>query len=152
MRDEVKDVLRMQGEVQSRGLAETIGDNTIDNMMDEMVRSANIELDRFVVSLLNSNLKIFAQCYNLPQHEDFRIVFRKILYRYQIMDGSEQGDLYVKIENMFKDIFINKYNQMGTDISELLARKYATQMIDILRGNAVQANVDMAQDKTDAYY
>ena len=150
MRDEVKDIKRMQGEVQ--GLNEAIGDNTIDNMMDELNRATKIEIERFVVSLLNSQIKIFAQCYNLPQHEDFRVIFRKILYRYQVMDGSDQGDLFLKIENMFKDLFINKYGQSGPEIAEMLAKKYTVQMIGILRNNAVQGNVDMAQDKTDVYY
>lgn len=133
-------------------LSETIGDNSVDNFMQELERAACIEVGRFVGSLLNSHIQRFLHCYDMPQHEEFRSVFKQVLNRYQIMDGDEQGDLFRKIENMFKDIFVNKYSDLGPEVAELIAKRYAVQMIDVLKQNAIRANVDDHVDKSEVYY
>jgi hypothetical protein len=153
MNKDSQEVFRMMGELGTKGpISEAIGDNTVDNMMDELTRSTNIELGKFVSSLLNTNINLFLHSYNLPQYEEFRSSFRLVLNRYQVMDGSEQGDLFRKIENMFKDIFISKFGDLGPEVAEVIAQRYAVQMVDMLKKNSVQANVDLDQDREGVYY
>jgi len=148
-----QEIFRMMGELGTRGpISEAIGDNTVDNMIDELTRSTNIELGKFVSSLLNTNINLFQHSYNLPQYEEFRSSFQMILNRYQVMDGSEQGDLFRKIENMFKDIFISKFGDLGPEVAEVIAQRYAVQMVDTLKKNSIQANVDLDQDREGVFY
>lgn len=153
MNKDSQEVFRMMGELGTKGpISEAIGDNTVDNMVDELTRSTNIELGKFVSSLLNTNINLFLHSYSLPQYEEFRATFRHVLSRYQVMDGMEQGDLFRKIENMFKDIFISKFGDLGPEVAEVIAQRYSNQMIDMLKKNSVQANVDLDSDREGVYY
>jgi len=153
MDKESQEIYRMMGELATFGeVSEAIGDNVVDNMMADMARATSVELSKFVASLLNTNLNTFMHSYQMPQYEEFRGAFRMILSRYQVMDGLEQGDLFQKIENMFKDLFIRHYSALGPEVSEVIARRYATQMIEMLKVNSIRANVDMDSDRDGVYY
>lgn len=129
-------------------LVEAIGDNKVDNMTDELKRATEVELDRFVSQMLQTNVKRFASAYALPQYEAFRESFKDILLRYQVMDGEEKGDLFVKIEQMFKDIFTEKYAGLGPEAAELTAKLYAEQMIKVFKDNSIQMNTEMYPEKS----
>ena len=133
-------------------LKEAVGDNSIDNMIDELKRAVDVEMGQFVTALLNSNVSNFLYAYAIPQYEGFREALRVVLERYRVMDGTEQGDLFTKIENLFKDLFVEKYASLGPETAELVAKKYALQMVAYLKKNSIQANVDLAQDKTRVPY
>lgn len=150
MDNEINEVYKMLGEL-SGTVSEDVGDNTVDNMMTELYRSSKIELGKFVGSLLNANLNRFLQSYNLPEYEPFRNVMRNIISRYQVMSGSEQGDLFVKIEGMFKDIFVSQYGHLGPEIAELIAVRYAVQMIQFIKQYGV-AGDNLSLDKDSVYY
>lgn len=145
---EVRKVFHMLEELSP--LSEEIGDNSVDNMMTELERSCGVEMGKFVGSLLNTNVDRFKHCYNMPEYEPFRHVMRDIISRYQIMAGSEQGDLFLKIENMFKDIMIGQYAHLGPEIAEMIAKKYAVQMIQFIKEHGVTPK-DMDTEK-DGYY
>lgn len=131
---------------------EAIGDNTVDNMMDELRRSVDVEVGQFVMALLNSHVGDFMYAYSIPQYDGFKDAFKIVMQRYQLMDGTEQGDLFAKIENMFKDLFVEKYSSLGPEAAELVAKKYTLQMVNYMKANAIQANVDLHQDKTRTVY
>lgn len=153
MGKEVNEVFQMMGELRTRGeLSEAIGDNTVDNMMDELTRATSIEVGKFVGSLLSSNINSFMHCYSIPQFEDFKAMFHQILNRYQVMDGMDQGDLFKKIEIMWKDLFVDRYADLGPEVAELIAKRYSVQMVNMLKANSVQANVDLDVGREDAYY
>lgn len=133
-------------------VTESIGDNTVDNIVDELSRCVSVELDLFVVDLLNKMVRDFARNYHLPFYEDFRTAFNMVLNRYQLMSGDEEGDLFKKIENFFLNIFSEKFNSAGHEVSDVIAKKFAMQMIQFLKANKIQANTDLAVDKTGVYY
>lgn len=145
----ISEVYKMLGELSV--LSEDIGDNTIDNMMGELHRATGVELGKFVGSLLNVNLNKFVQCYNMPEYEPFRHVMKDIISRYQVMSGSEQGDLFLKIEGMFKDIFMAQYSHLGPEVADLIAKKYSVQMIQFIKQFGV-ADPGLNIDKHDVYY
>lgn len=125
---------------------EAIGDNSIDNQIDELRRATDVEVGQFVTALLNANVQNFTYAYNVPQYEGFKKSFMTVLERYRLMDGTEQGDLFAKIDIMFKDLFVEKFAGMGPEIAELVAKKFSLQMVNILKSNSIQANVDMDQN------
>lgn len=129
-------------------LEEAIGDNTVDNLVADLSRATEVEVGKFVGALLNVSTDNFLFAYAVPQFEGFATTFKNVTQRYQMMDGTEQGDLFAKIEIMFKNIFVDKYASMGPDVAELIAKKYAVQMIEQLKRQSIQANVDMHQDKS----
>lgn len=142
-RDSVKSTAQIQ---------ETVGDNVVDNMVDELRRAVDIELGQFVMALLNTSIQNFMYAYSVPQFEGFKENMGVVLDRYQLMDGSEQGDLFAKIEIMFKDLFVQKHSSLGPEAAELVAKKYALQMINYLKANAIQANVNLHQNKVGQVY
>ena len=73
---ETVDVYKMAGE-----LMEQVGDNRVDQMMDAVTRSIEVELNMFVVNLLNTNVPEFEKCYANPNYEGFR----------EAMDSYEGG-------------------------------------------------------------
>lgn len=151
--EEEREVFLMMGELETRGeISEAIGDNTVDNMIDELKRATGIELGRFVGSLLGANLNTFIHSYTVPQHEEFREIFNQILSRYRVMDGMDQGDLFKKIEIFWKDLFVERYADLGAEVAELVAKRYATQMVLVLKANSIQANVDMDSNRDGVYY
>lgn len=133
-------------------ISESIGDNTVDNIVAELARCVSIELDLFVVDLLNKMVRDFARNYHLPFYEDFRTAFSLVLNRYQLMSGDEEGDLFKKIENFFLNVFSEKFDSAGHEVSDVIAKKYAAQMIMFLKANKIQANTDLAVDKDGVYY
>lgn len=135
----------------SRALAEAIGDNTVDNLIDELTRATSIELGQFVVGLLNVNVDNFSFAYNLPQHIGFKHALDAIVSRYRVMDGSEQGDVFSKVKIMFKDILVARYPDLGPDAAEITALKYANQMIGFLKSQALSA-ADFSFDYTGKTY
>lgn len=135
-----------------QSLTESIGDNTVDNLVAELARCVSIELDLFVVDLLNKLAKDFARDYHMPFYEDFRTAFKLVLNRYQLMSGDEEGDLFKKIENLFLNIFSEKFSASGHEVSDVIAKKFANQMINFLKANKIQANTNLAVDKTGVYY
>jgi hypothetical protein len=137
---------------QMQNLNESIGDNTVDNIVDELARCVSVELDLFVIDLLGKMVTEFTRDYHLPFYEDFKTSFSLVLNRYQLMSGDEEGDLFKKIDNFFLNIFSEKFSAAGHEVSDVIAKKFSTQMIKFLKTNKVQANVDMAVDKTDTYY
>lgn len=136
----------------AKGMTESIGDNTVDNIVAELARCTAIEIDLFVVDLLNKMVRDFARNYHLPFYEDFRVAFNLVLNRYQLMNGDEEGDLFKKIENFFLNVFSERFNSAGHEVSDVIARKFAAQMVQFLKANKVQANVDLAVDKNKVYY
>jgi len=110
-------------------LSEQVGDNKVDHMVESIRQSVEVELNMFMVSLLNTNVKEFEKSYATPQFEGFRDAMADIEQRYRVMDGLERQDLFVKIENVFKGIFLQKFNALGPDVAELVAIRYAGQMI-----------------------
>ena len=129
-------------------LVEALGDNKVDNIVDDLARAADIELQMFSASLLNTQAKEFLQSYRTPQFEGFRAAFRAVVARYRVMDGTEQGDLFHKIEILFKDIFVQKFGALGPEAAELMSQRYSNQMVAVLKSLSVQANVDMDQGKS----
>jgi hypothetical protein len=113
--------------------AEAVGDNKVDNMIEETRRSVEVEISMFVLALLNTSLKAFAQQYRTPQHEGFRGAMQDLYERYRVMDGTERADLFEKIELMFKGIFQDNYDSLGPDAAELVAKRYAKQMCDMIK-------------------
>lgn len=149
--DKIKEVQKMLRELSpGKVIFEDIGDNTVDNLMTELSRAASVELGKFVGALLNTNMNKFLQSYNMPEFEPFRAVMKDVISRYQIMSGSEQGDLFLKIENMFKDIFVDQFGHLGPEIAEMIAKKYSVQMVQFIKQYGV-ANKDM-DIKKDGYY
>ena len=148
MKKDIQEVCRMLGELSP--LSEEIGDNSVDNMMTQLQRSCGVELGKFVGSLLNTGVGRFLQSYNMPEYEPFRHAMMDIISRYQIMSGSEQGDLFLKIENMFKDIIMSQYAHLGPEIAEMIAKRYAVQMIQFIKEHGIAAP-DMDVDR-DGYY
>lgn len=140
------------GSVQAPARNEAVGDNVVDNMMDELKRAVDVEMGQFVTSLLNSNVMKFLYAYTVPQYEGFQEALQVVVERYQVMDGTEQGDLFAKIDNLFKDMFVDKYAALGPEAAELVAKKYAMQMVNWLKKQRVQANTELHQDKTRAVY
>lgn len=139
----IKEVINIYEE-----LVEAIGDNKVDNLIQDLQRVTEVETSMFVARLLQTNVKKFAFSYNLPQYEAFREAFKDVLGRYLVMDGEEKGDLFVKIESMFKEIFVQKYAGLGPEAAEQTAKLYAEQMICILKQNSVQANTEMYPQKS----
>lgn len=137
---------------QMQSIQESIGDNTVDNIVAELSRCVSVELDLFVCELLNKMVNNFAHDYHLPFYEDFKTAFMLVLNRYQLMSGDEEGDLYKKIDNFFLNIFSEKFSSGGHEVSDVIAKKYAVQMINFLKANKIQANTDLAVDKSKAYY
>jgi hypothetical protein len=133
-------------------LTESIGDNTVDNLVSELARCVSIELDLFVVDVLNKLAKDFARDYHMPFYEDFKTAFKLVLNRYQLMSGDEEGDLFKKIENLFLNIFSDKFNAAGHEVSDVIAKKFSNQMINFLKANKIQANTNLSVDKTNVYY
>jgi hypothetical protein len=152
MDNDEKEVYKMLGEFSENSkLLENIGDNTVDNLMDELNRGVKIELGKFVGSLLNTGINRFLHSYNLPQYEGFRSAMINIIDRFRVMDGADQGDLFRKIDNMFRDIFISQYGHLGPEIAEMIAKKYAVQMIDFIKSYSVMPP-DSDIDKKEVYY
>lgn len=133
-------------------LTESIGDNTVDNIVDELARCVAIEIDLFVIDLLNKMVSQFARNYHLPHYEEFRSAFNLVLNRYQLMNGDEEGDLYKKIENFFLNIFSQRFSSAGHEVSDVIAKKFTAQMIAFLKANKIQANTNLAVDKSKTYY
>ena len=52
-----------------------------------------------------------------------------IQQRYRVMDGMERQDLFRQIEGMFKSIFLQKFSSLGPETAELIAVRYAGQMV-----------------------
>ena len=121
-------VFKMYSELQEQG-----GDNKVDNMMDSLHRATEVEMMQFVAILLNASLEEFARAYIKPQFDGFGKAFDDIQERFRVMDDLEKQDLYHKIENMFKDIFMKNFNSLGPETSELMAVRYAGQFIKELK-------------------
>lgn len=127
-------------------LEEQVGDNKIDHMAEAIRRSVDIEIDMFVASLLNSMVNDFGKSYTNPQYEGFRMAMQDIEQRYRVMDGMERQDLFQKIENIFKGIFLQKFNALGPEAAELAAVRYAGQMIKKIKesyDNSAQPVIDL---------
>jgi len=118
---------------------EAIGDNTVDNLVDELARGTAIEIGQFVAGLLSQNVENFSFAYDRPQHEGFKQSLGAVVARFQLMDGSEQGDLFTKIQILFKNLMVSKYPDLGPEAAELIAVKYAKQMIFFLNAKRIQA-------------
>lgn len=146
------DVLGYTPEMLTQGeMSEAIGDNTVDNLVDQLKTATAVEVSHFVVGLLNSNSDSFSYAFNLPSYDGFKTATTAIVDRFRLMDGAEQGDLFTKIMLMFKDLTMAQYGELGTDAAELVAVKYARLMIDFLKSKAIQA-ADLSTDETGKYY
>lgn len=159
MNQKIREVYEIYGQIKdeeskkgSGQVIEAIGDNTVDNLMCDLKRSSEVEIDMFVCALLNSNQDNFGFAYVVPQYDGFQDSFQKVVQRYRVMDGMEQGDLFEKVSGMFKDIFMSKCAAMGPKVAEQVGKKYAEQMIGMLKRESIQANVDMDVDKSDNIY
>jgi hypothetical protein len=117
------DVFKMFGE-----LSEAIGDDKVDNMVDELKSVLEVELSMFLISLLNTNFSLFEKSYTNPQYEGFRRALTDLQQRFKVMDQLAKQDLFNKIEIVFKDIFRTSYSAMGPETAELIATRYASQM------------------------
>lgn len=124
-------------------VVEAIGDNKIDNMVQELGRVTEVELGMFVATMLQKTVSLFAYDYEAPKYDGFEKAFKDIKERYQVMSGEEQGDLFTKIEQMFKEIFVQKFSGLGPEEAEATAKLYANQMIGILKDNSIQKNTEM---------
>lgn len=133
-------------------IQESIGDNTIDNLVDELARATAIEMEMYANDLLSKMVQGFARDYSMPFYDEFKSSFRLLLSRYQLMSGDEEGDLFRKIEHMFMNIFSSKFSSQGYEVADVIAKKYATQMIRFLKHNKIQANSNLDLDKTKVYY
>ena len=143
------EIYRLFGELcGTKSLEEAIGDNKIDNLADDLKRATEIELGMFAASLMNSYANDFIQSFRTPQFEGFREAFSDVVARYRVMDGTEQGDLFQKIETMFKDIFVQRFSALGPEAAELMAQRYSGQMVDMLKALSIQANTDLAIGKS----
>lgn len=121
-----RDVLKAMG---IAPVVEMIGDNTVDNLMTELVRCTTIELSQFVAGLLHTSVNKFAYAYETPQYEDFKQALANIAARYKVMDGLEQGDVCLKITAMMKDIFASHYGSLGPEAADAMAVQYAEHML-----------------------
>ena len=97
---------------------------------------------------MNTYAKDFLQSFRAPMFEGFREAFQDVVSRYRLMDGTEQGDLFHKIETMFKDIFVQRFSALGPEAAELMAQRYSGQMVDMLKSLSIQANTGLAVDKS----
>jgi len=118
------DLFKMYGE-----LSESIGDNKVDNMVDELKSVIEIELANFVITLLNTNFSAFENSYTNPQFEGFRKALNDLKMRYKVMDNLDKQDLFNKIELIFKDLFRKIYCAQGPEVAELIGTRYAEQMV-----------------------
>lgn len=125
-----KNLQSLYSEILNKPMTESIGDNKIDNLADELRRSTEVELAMFVGAILNTSYKAFAGNYATPQHDGFKRTIEAIRDRYCVMDDMEKLDLAQKIEIMFKDIMVKQYGALGADSAELVATRYAKQMIN----------------------
>ena len=132
-------------------ILESVGDATVDNLVDQLHISTSIELEKFVCELLSRSLNQFMTNYKMPLYDDFRTSFKAVLNRYQLMDGDQAGDLHKKIQIMMTSIFSEKFSANGHEVADVMAAKFSTQMINFLKYNRIQ-KADTTVDKTDAYY
>lgn len=114
---------------------EAIGDNKVDNLVSELKRCTDNELKMFTVSQLNSGVQSFQQQYSTPQFDGFKVVLTALVDRWRVMDDMEKQDLCQKIELTFKEIMTDNYSALGPETAELVASRYAKQMIDHLKAN-----------------
>jgi hypothetical protein len=128
-------------------LVESVGDNKIDNLVDELKRSTQLELGNFVVQLLNTSTNDFVQHYQTPTFDGFKKILGTVVERYRVMDDAEKDDLFQKIELLFRDLMTQQYANMGPETSELIAARYAKQMQEFLKGQ----NKDPQQPIDDLY-
>jgi hypothetical protein len=134
-------------DVTGQTMNEFVGDSKIDNMVDELRRSTDIELKMFSASLINSNVNSFIQQYNTAQFEGFKEILGAIIDRYRVMDDAEKLDLFTKIELMFKDIMAQNFSALGQETAEIIASRYSKQMLQYLKSQ----NLD-PQAATDTLY
>lgn len=127
--------------------SEAIGDNKVDNLVDELKRATEIELAMFVASQLNSGVQAFQQQYTTPQFDGFKVILKSLVDRYRVMDDAEKLDFFQKIEIFFKDLMQKNYSALGPEAAELVASRYAKQMMDWLK----KQNLD-PQAPTDTLY
>lgn len=132
---EIEELSSLFNGITGTELNEYVGDNKIDNLADELKRSAEIELKMFATSLLQTNLNLFLQAFVTPQFASFKTCIDAITDRYRVMDDQERLDLFQKMELMFKEIFINNFSALGPETAELIASRYAQQMVKHLKDN-----------------
>lgn len=138
---------KMFEELSGKKMQEAVGDNAVDNMVTAMSRVVEVELAMFLSKLLVMNVGKFSFSYEDPSYLEFKKNFSDIIARYQVMDGEDKGDLHQKIENMFKDIFTDKYAALGPQFAETTGALYAQQMVNILKSMSIQANVEIYSPK-----
>lgn len=143
----MNDLDKMFKELSGTEIQEAVGDNAVDNMVTAMSRVVEVELSMFISKLLVMNVGKFSFSYEDPSYIEFKKNFSDIIARYQVMDAEEKGDLYQKIENMFKDIFTEKYAALGPQFAETTGALYAQQMVNILKSMSIQANVELYSPK-----
>ena len=131
-----KNLALLYGEMLNKPLLEYVGDNKVDNLADELRRSTEVELAMFVGSVLNTQYKQFMSSYSTPQHDGFQRTIAAIRDRYCVMDDQEKIDLAQKIETLWKDIMVKQYGALGADSAELVATRYAKQMISWFKEGA----------------
>jgi hypothetical protein len=128
-----KNLAFLYEEILNKPLLEYVGDNKVDNLADELRRSTEVELAMFVGSVLNTQYKQFLNSYSTPQHDGFQRTISAVRDRYCVMDDQEKIDLSQKIETLWKDIMVKQYGALGADSAELVATRYAKQMISWLK-------------------
>lgn len=129
------EIMKSLGE---KPVVEMIGDNTVDNLLADLRRTTSIEVGQFVGGLLNGSVNQFAYAYSMPQYDEFKRSLENMCVRYKVMDGMEQGDVCLKVTAMFKDIFTSTYGALGPEAADLMAVKYAKQMIDYMKAQSPQ--------------
>jgi hypothetical protein len=144
----IKAALKNDLSIEKSYISEGIGDNNIDNMVDELRSATEKEIQMFVSMMLSRVIRQFAQSYSTPHFEEFRKVLEDIVTRFNVMDSSEKGDLFTKIENMFKDIFVKNYSDLGPDAAKTVGSLYAAQMVRYLKSQQVQSNKNMFTPKS----
>lgn len=119
-------------------LVEFIGDNTVDNTVDELGRSASVELEQFVCGLLNGSSDVFAYAYTMPRYAPFADALKALARRYVVADGMERGDVELKVQQAYRRIFSEKWSALGPDAADAMADRYAEQTCEWLRAQSPQ--------------
>lgn len=133
-------------------VVEFIGDNTVDNCVDELGRAAAVELDQFVCGLLNGSVDVFAYAYTMPRYAPFADSLKALVQRYVVADGMERGDIELKVQQAFRTIFSARWSALGPDAADAMADRYAEQACQWMRSQSPQqADLTIPQSTAKAY-
>jgi|GEM_PF-3979994 len=141
-----------RGVLGRRPVVEFVGDNTVDNCIDELGRTATVELDHFVCGLLNGSVDVFAYAYTMPRYQPFADSLKALVQRFVIADGMERGDIELKVKSAFRRIFSDRWSALGPDAADAMADRYADQAIEWMRSQSPQqADLTIPQSVSKSY-